>query len=345
MSMRRPWLLPLLPLYAAGVAWKDHAFTRHPERARRLADPVISIGSLSAGGAGKTPFAIALAEALRRSGCGVDVLTRGHGRTSTNDLRVRPEGSADEFGDEPLLLARRLLCPVYVARERFRAGQMAERDRRMRHEDRQHSVHLLDDGFQHRQLKRAVDIALFTAEDATDWLLPVGNLREPLRALRRAHVVVLRSDEAHTLQRVLDRIFAGSSPPKTWIIDRRFAMVEGVASKRPLAFCGIARPDAFRTSLTDLGITPTRFVALRDHQRYDDKFIKKLMQSAKAARADGFVTTAKDAVKLSAPMRRELSRVGPLAICDVSVHLLDEALCVADAKSLIEEEWKRRLQP
>lgn len=345
MRMRRPWLLPLLPLYAAGVAWKDYVFTRHSERARRLADPVISIGSLSAGGAGKTPFAIALAEALRRAGCGVDVLTRGHGRSSTGDLRVRPDGTADEFGDEPLLLARRLACPVYVARERFRAGEMAERYRRVRRDDRNLSVHLLDDGFQHRQLARAVDIVLFTAEDAADFLLPAGNLREPLRALRRADIVVLRSEEAAFLEPALDRIVAGSKMPVRWIIDRRFAFVEGQVLQRPLAFCGIARPHSFRNSLDVMGVAPVHFVALRDHHRYDQATVKKLNQKASVTHADGFVTTAKDAVKLSDTMRRELSKTGPLTVCDVKVQLHDEAACVATVLSLIEAGRQKRLAP
>ncbi|MGI4758968.1 MAG: tetraacyldisaccharide 4'-kinase [Janthinobacterium lividum] len=345
MAMRRPWLLPLVPLYAAGVAWKSRGFAQHSERSQRLAEPVVSVGSLSAGGAGKTPFVIALAEAIRRAGYGMDVLTRGHGRTSTGDLRVRPDGDADEFGDEPLLLARQLACPVYVARERFRAGEMAERDRRVRRDDRHLSLHLLDDGFQHRQLARAVDIVLFTAEDAADTLLPAGNLREPLRAMRRADIVVLRSEEAASLQPVLDRVFAGHSAPKVWIVDRQVAVVEGPAPQRPFAFCGIARPDGFRSALQSLGMELVRFLALRDHQRYDAAMVRELTQQATAARAHGFVTTAKDAIKLSAAMRQELAQIGPLTVCDVRVHLHDEARCMSDMISLIEAGWKRRLAP
>ncbi len=343
--MKRPWLLPLTPLYAAGAAWKSRSFGRHPERAKKLADPVVSVGSLSAGGAGKTPFVIALAEALRRAGCGIDVLTRGHGRISNNDLRVQSTGDAAEFGDEPLLLARRLACPVYVARERYRAGQMAERDRRVRRADRHGSVHLLDDGFQHRQLARAVDIVLFTLKDADDVLLPAGNLREPLPSLRRADVVVMRSDEAETLQPHLDRIFAGDAKPEVWQISRKFAVVEGRVSQRPLAFCGIARPDSFRASLHTLGVQPEGFVALRDHQRYTPTVLRRLKHAASASAADGLITTAKDAVKLTDSMRRELASVGPLAVCDVSVQLHNEAECVASVLARIEAGWKQRLHP
>ena len=341
MSARRPWLLPLVPLYAAGASWKSRAFAAHPERARRLQWPVISVGSLSAGGAGKTPFVIALGEAIRRAGYGIDVLTRGHGRASTTTVRVQADGDPEEFGDEPLLLAKQLACPVYVARERFDAGQMAETDRRHAREDKHFTVHLLDDGFQHRQLARAVDIVLFTVEDARDMLLPAGNLREPFRALRRADAIVLRDDEAKTLTPVLARIFHGQSMPPVWTIERRFAFVDGTPSARPLAFCGIARPGGFLASLDEAHVTPAAFVPLRDHTRYDDARIASLGARARAAKADGFVTTAKDAVKLSAAMRRTLAAVGPLATGDISVRLRDEQRCVAELIGRIEAGWRR----
>jgi tetraacyldisaccharide 4'-kinase len=335
MSVRRLWLLPLVPLYAAGVAWKSGGFARHPERAKRLQQPVVSVGSLSAGGAGKTPFVIALGEALRRAGYGIDVLSRGHGRTSDLSLRVQPSGSVNDFGDEPLLIAQRLACPVYVARERLMAGRMAETDRHTTREDRRPSVHLLDDGFQHRKLARAVDIVLFTAEDATDMLLPAGNLREPLRALRRATVIAVRHEEEPVLRPVLERIFAGLAMPRLWIIERRYAFVEGKPSLRPLAFCGIARPEDFRASLAKQGVLPAAFMHLRDHQRYDDALIAKLIARAASVHADGFVTTAKDAVKLTPSIRAALSKTGPLTVSDVLVQLHDEPAYIAQLTALI----------
>ncbi|SEC10120.1 tetraacyldisaccharide 4'-kinase [Terriglobus roseus] len=339
--MKRPILLPLVPLYAAGVAWKSSAFDRHPDRAQRLQQPVISVGSLSAGGAGKTPFVIALGEALRRAGHGIDVLSRGYGRTSDEVLRVNPLGSAADFGDEPLLIAQRLGCPVYVARKRFDAGRWAERDRHHLREDKTLSLHLLDDGFQHRQLARAVDIVLFTADDARDTLLPAGDLREPLRALRRASIIALRADEADALRPLLDRFNKGKAVPPIWIADRAFALVEGQPASKPLAFCGIARPDGFRASLTSKHVSPADFVALRDHQAYDAPTIQRLIARAKACHANGFVTTAKDAVKLTPPLRRLLEDVGPLSVGDVRVTLRDETRCVADLIAQVQTWWSK----
>jgi tetraacyldisaccharide 4'-kinase len=339
--MRRSWLLPLVPLYAAALAWKRRGFDVNPRRAKRLVQPVVSVGSVSAGGAGKTPFVIALGSALRSAGYGIDVLSRGHGRKGEETLRVSPVGSAVEFGDEPLLIAQRLLCPVYVARDRFSAGIWAERDRRHARDDKGLVLHLLDDGFQHRQLARAVDIALLTAEDVHDTLLPAGNLREPLTQLRRADVIAVREEERDAVQSVLGRIFAHTQMPRVWTIQRRFGFVDGQPSKRPLAFCGIARPEGFRLSLADAQVEPVAVVTLRDHQVYDETVIQRLITEARSAGADGFVTTAKDAVKLTPRLRRMLEDVAPLAIADIRVEIIDAPQRVAELIGMVEAWWKR----
>ncbi len=122
-AVARPWLLPLAPLYRLALGVRE--FCLGP--ARRLRFPVVSIGNLSAGGAGKTPLTIALAQALSRRGIEVDVLSRGYGRAGRGAARVEPGGTAEEFGDEPLLIARRpspgLRCgPALGGRAAGRAG-------------------------------------------------------------------------------------------------------------------------------------------------------------------------------------------------------------------------------
>src|SRR5271154_1232201 len=114
-------MVPLLPLYAASSALRWAG-----SQPKRLGWPVISVGNLSAGGTGKTPFTIALAKLLVREGFHVDVLSRGYGRAGTDVERVDPDGSAERFGDEPLLLAREAAVPVYVGAQRFEAGTLAE---------------------------------------------------------------------------------------------------------------------------------------------------------------------------------------------------------------------------
>ena len=169
---------PLAGIYGAASALRNTLYDRGVVAARRLARPVVSVGNLSAGGTGKTPFVIALAELLQARGIAVDMLSRGYRRKTQGVLVVDPAGSAAEFGDEPLLIARRLGVPVIVGESRYHAGLMAEERFPSR-------VHILDDGFQHRSLARDFDIVLLTKADLNDRLLPAGRLRRSMR--RRLH--------------------------------------------------------------------------------------------------------------------------------------------------------------
>ena len=117
---------PLSALFGTGVEVRNRLYDRGTFRVHRLPAPVISIGSISAGGAGKTPFLIMLGEHLKQRGLAFDVLSRGYGRKTTGVMLVDPTGSPQEFGDEPLLIARRLGVPVIVGEDRCAAGQFAE---------------------------------------------------------------------------------------------------------------------------------------------------------------------------------------------------------------------------
>jgi tetraacyldisaccharide 4'-kinase len=179
-------LNPLSSIYGLAVRARNALYDRRGLRARRLDGPVVSVGNLSAGGSGKTPFVMLLGELLQSRGVKFDVLSRGYGRKSRGVLLVDPSGLPQEFGDEPLLIARRLQVPVIVGEDRYEAGRFAEARFGAQ-------LHLLDDGFQHRALARDFDIVLVTPQDASDRLLPAGRLREPLSALGRADAVVLAS--------------------------------------------------------------------------------------------------------------------------------------------------------
>ncbi len=234
-TMRRPWLAPLVPLYAAGAALRARM-----QPMRQLGWPVITIGNLSTGGAGKTPLTIALAQLLTARGLHVDVLSRGYGRTSRKPARVRIDGTAAEFGDEPLLIARATGVPIYVAPQRYDAGLLAEADTAGQQTDPASRIarraHILDDGFQHRQLARAVDILLLDRADWEDSLLPAGNLREPLRATLRATVIAIPAEDS-TLEAEL-RSWGWNGP--IWRLHRRMQVPD--ISNAAAAFCGIARP-------------------------------------------------------------------------------------------------------
>src|SRR5208337_5458112 len=175
---------PLTGIYAAGSALRNSLFERRLLAIRRLERPVVSVGNLSVGGAGKTPFVIALGELLKARGIRFDVLSRGYRRKTRGVLVVDPHGKAADFGDEPLLIARRLGVPVIVGESRYAAGRVAE-------EKSKSQLHILDDGFQHRSLARDFDIVLMAERDFDDRMLPSGRLREPLSSLARADAIVL----------------------------------------------------------------------------------------------------------------------------------------------------------
>jgi tetraacyldisaccharide 4'-kinase len=274
-------MIPLLPLYAASSALRWAG-----SQPKRLSWPVISVGNLSAGGTGKTPFTIALAKLLLSDGHSVDVLTRGYGRSSNAAERVDPNGSAERFGDEPLLIARETGVPVYVAERRFDAGWLAEA---LSSED---SVHLLDDGFQHRQLVRQIDIVLLNSEDLRDWLIPVGNLREPLRALRRATVFALPAGDEAAVERL--RKMKLTQP--AWRFRREMAAPE--VSGPVVAFCGIARPAQFFDGLEAAGVKVAARHAFRDHHRFAAKDLEMLNSLAQKTGATALVTTEKDRMRL-----------------------------------------------
>ena len=239
MTARRWWGWPLVPFYAAGLAVKDWLRSTGKLKTSSLRWPIISVGSISAGGAGKTPVVIALAELLCAQGWHVDVLSRGYGRRESGVAQVIPDAveAAHRFGDEPTLIAQKSNVPVWVGESRFAAGHAAETGSSAG--EAPHGIHLLDDGFQHRQLARTLDIVLVTKEDLDDALLPAGNRREAFSALRRASLILLRAEEAaETEPRVRSRI--GDFTPIHEI--RRvldFPKPLGVlsAGMRPMAFC------------------------------------------------------------------------------------------------------------
>ncbi len=272
---------PLTGLYTAATALRNMLFDRGALRSRRLEHPVVSVGNLSVGGSGKTPFVIALGELLKARGIRFDVLSRGYGRKTRGVLVVEPDGNAADFGDEPLLIARRLGVPVVVGESRYNAGRTAERKFQPR-------LHLLDDGFQHRSLVRDFDIVLMTERDFDDRLLPSGRLREPLSSLARADAVVLPAGLA------ADHPALQQKP--IWRIER--ALVFPSMSSAPVVFCGIARPEQFFAQVRAAGITPAAEVAFRDHHAYDRIDVERLLAMRTKLGAGGFLATEKDAVNL-----------------------------------------------
>jgi len=300
----RPLLWPLVPAYKLALALREVQLRWGLKRVRRLRRAVVSVGNLSAGGAGKTPLTIALAKALEARGVDVDVLSRGYGRRSAVPLLVEGSGDAERFGDEPLVIAREARVPVYVAAERYEAGMLAEGAREQGSKGAsQHvselasqrlDVHLLDDGFQHRQLHRDVDILLLSAEDLADHLLPAGNLREALHAAERANVIAIPADEPE----VAEWIESQGWKKAVWRIRREMDVprIEGTV----IAFCGIARPEQFFNGLESAGLRLAARMAFADHHSYSAGDVERIVAAAQKAGATTLLTTEKDRVRLGA---------------------------------------------
>jgi tetraacyldisaccharide 4'-kinase len=309
-------------VYAAALALKDRLRKAGVLKTRRLKRPVVSVGSISAGGAGKTPVVIALAKMLRERGWDVDVLSRGYGRKGKRPEMVRIDSpdAAAQFGDEPVLIAERTCVPVWVGGQRYVAGVEAERNA-----SDSRGIHLLDDGFQHRQLARDFDVALLTAEDLDDALIPAGNLREGFGGLRRADAVVVREDEIEAVKERAWELMRERA--QMWLVRRRLVFPAPLfvfsAGLRPVAFCGIARPEGFQAMLIDAGCGVVETIAFADHHAYEMRDIERILELGRGLNATGFVTTEKDNVKLTKEMRERLETLGPVVVVRLEAEFAD----------------------
>lgn len=255
---------------------------------------------------------MALVKALLQRDLAVDVLSRGYGRTNTAAEVVEPSGLAENFGDEPLLIARTTGVPVYVARRRYEAGCLAESALGKK------TIHLLDDGFQHRQLHRALDFLLLSQRDLDDVLLPAGNLREPLTALRRASVLVIPAEEAGLESRLRGLGWTGP----IWKIRRRMELPP--LTGPVVAFCGIARPEQFFLGLEERGVPLVERRVFRDHRPYR---AAELVELAALARRRGatLLTTEKDMVRIGLLAEEASISFG---VAKLVTEIQDEAPCV-----------------
>jgi tetraacyldisaccharide 4'-kinase len=306
-----PPLLAAEALFRATAAVRGALYDAGVLRAERAAVPVVSIGNVAVGGAGKTPAAIAVARRLLARGRRVALLSRGYGATR-RDARIVADGErvllgAAEGGDEPVLVARRLpgvrvLCGPRRADLARTAVDALGAD-----------ALLLDDGFQHRALARDLDVAVVDAANpfGNGRLLPAGPNREPRSALRRAGLVWLsRVDQAHPAAlealRATAREATGKDPVESRhaavdVVDGALARgfgVDGLRGRRVLLLAGIARPEGFRRTVEALGGDVVAERLFPDHHRFEAGELDRVLRDADAARCDLVVTTEKDAVRL-----------------------------------------------
>jgi len=273
---------------------------------------VISIGNLVAGGTGKTPFVIWLAEYLQSHGLRFAILSRGYGGQNRTVSRAPEQGDmlsqSFQFGDEPVLLARRLNeAPVWIGRERWLSGQKAIQSDKA-------DVLILDDGFQHFSLFRDLDLVLLDSSNpfGNGFLLPVGPLREPIHSLQRAAAFILtRADDnkkSNETRLTLRRLFPDRSvfccrhvlSGFRFGIDGEEVPLATLYGLKAIAFAGIARPESFFSSITAAGIRVAEQFAFPDHHFYAPQEVSLLLESLKRNKADLLITTEKDVVRFPA---------------------------------------------
>lgn len=304
---------PLSAIFGAGVAVRNTLYDRRTFKVHKLARPVVSIGNISVGGTGKTPFVIALGELLKQRGIAFDILSRGYRRSSTAIAVVDPNGSPAQFGDEPLLLARKLQVPVIVGADRYQGGLLAEQKFSSK-------LHLLDDGFQHRRLHRDFDIVLLPEADYNGTLLPTGRLREPVTSLRRADAVVL-----------LDALMQPPNAGRIWRARKQLEFSN--PGGKSIAFCGIGRPKQFFDALQTGGQSLAGEIAFSDHHSYEQKDIDRLLALKRQTRADGFITTEKDAINLGS----FTAQIQPLRIAMLQMELESAEQVLAEMLQTLEQ--------
>lgn len=304
--------------YRIVVAARNLAFDRGWKTTHAAGIPVVSVGNITVGGTGKTPMVEWVCRWYRERGARVAILSRGY-------------GSGDEsVNDEALVLEENLPdVPHLQDPDRVKSAAVAV-------EELESEVLVLDDGFQHRRLARDIDLVLIdaTAPFGLGWLLPRGLLREPVRSLRRADVVVItRADlvNAEKLEEIRSEAEFRAGPLK-WAVSRHAPLavighgveevpVESLRGKTVAAFCGIGNPEGFRETIEPLCGRVVGLKRFPDHHRYQKQDVAGLVEWATALEVDLVLTTQKDLVKLRAA---SLGGV-PLRALRIGVEVLEGA--------------------
>jgi len=296
--------------YSGLLGAREWLYARGVLKSRALPVPVVSVGNLTVGGTGKTPAVEVAVQTLTDLGYRPAVVSRGYGRRTGGVQVVADAASirldAEEAGDEPFLLARRLPgVPVVVGSKRYDSARLAVQRFGV-------TAVVLDDAFQHRTLKKDLEIVMARARNpwGNGALLPAGPLREPLAALRRAHLVVAtgaqRPEEAAAVVSAVNE-WAPGVPVLTavyalaecWEANRmRPVSLDQLRGSRVLAFAGIATPRAFEETLGAAGVAVRQFLEFADHHWYTPAEIATLDARAGDLQVEGLMTTEKDWVRL-----------------------------------------------
>lgn len=307
-------------LYGAGVALRSILFDKGLSKTLSLPCPVISVGNITVGGTGKTPMTLFLAKQMKEDGIDPVILSRGYGGKASEKGGIVSDGKVVfmepyQSGDEPFLMASLLKdVPVCVGKKRFEMGLDA-------YHRYSPDFFILDDGFQHRQLKRDLNILLLDSEKpfGNGFLIPRGTLREPVSSLERADVFVLTRSKNRNLSlkgflESLESFKLSAKVMKTPVfVCDHIPVVRGVVragttniqkydleemnSHGVVAFSGIAKNDDFRRGLTEKGFIVKSFFDYPDHYSYSDNDLNTIVSEAISTGSKFMATTEKDFVR------------------------------------------------
>ena len=301
-----PLLIPLSWCYGLIIWIRNSLYNIGLFKSVSFDTPIISVGNITTGGSGKTPMVIFLAKLLERSGYNPGIVSRGYGRGSRGIIMVHDGKNllTDVIvaGDEPYLMGKKLnTIPIIVSENRIAGIQELLNNNSV-------DIIILDDAFQHRKVKRNMDVVMISAYDnPTDYhLLLWGRLREPLHNLKRAQFVIYTNTKQfqnppihHTLTPYL------KSPPSTCIMEPVVMKMDetGYHESFPVdvpvfAFCGIGNPNSFIQTVKEVGLNIIGKRIFQDHQKYNPKVLQDLSIQIERSNCKTVITTEKDMVKI-----------------------------------------------
>ena len=323
----RSVLTPLALLWSKGGVIKRHQGGQFALAARPLAPPVISVGAITVGGAGKTPFTVYLVKRLLARGLSPAILTRGYRRRSPAEYVILAPGtkiSSAVTGDEAQIFLRSVTAPVGIGAKRYETAQILLR------QFPETDTLVLDDAFQHARIERTFDIVLIDGLDpfGGEEVVPLGRLREPLKALARADLfVVTRAEESLRYQAICHRlqslnpaapVFRTRLLARSWQSYPDGKLLPSLPGRRVAAFCGLGNPANFWQTLESLGLEVVFRWSFRDHHAYTPTELQRLAHQARVAGAEILITTEKDRINCPNHLEHTLA---PLELAWLAIDL------------------------
>ena len=335
-----PILYPLSILYGILIALRNLFYDLGLLSQNRVDAIVISVGNLSVGGTGKTPLVLRLIDMISPFKKNIAVVSRGYGRSSKSPKLYLPFEKIDDWresGDEPFLLKNRVEeLTISIDSNKFRGAAEAV-------EKGNSELIILDDGFQHRSVRRDLDIVLIEEpnEIKNRLLLPAGRLREPLRSLKRADIVVFMGSETdsasiHKYLNSTALLCGGTKEPDMLIklnSDEELELSE-LRGKKLTAFCAVGNPDGFRSTLLSLAPSEVELLRFPDHHIYTATDLTEIKNKFLSSKSDYLITTEKDAFKLP-----------PTFFAEINVYLLTIAFKLGWGKSEFDTVINELFQP